>query len=55
MLMTSRECGGSEDAHASIFALPKLLRGAEHAPSLAPAIGAAFDQEAAPTTGDEAS
>jgi ATP-dependent Lhr-like helicase len=32
-----------------------LLRGAEHAPSLAPTIGAAFDQEAAPTTTEEAS
>jgi hypothetical protein len=32
-----------------------LLRGAEHAPSLAPAIGAAaFDREAAPTTSEEA-
>ena len=32
-----------------------LLRGAEHAPSLAPPIGAAFDREEAPTTSDEAS
>jgi ATP-dependent Lhr-like helicase len=32
-----------------------LLRGAEHAPSLAPAIGAAFDREVASTTSEEAS